>query len=255
MSRDRHWLLASDLDGTLTGDPSGLEALLNWFKPRREQWLLAYVTGRGWDSMWELIREASLPVPVALITDVGTAVHLPRVPVPAVPDHFRLDHEWAGLLQRQWPVAEAEQLVERIPGVFPQPGIRATMRRSYHVAGPEVAAQVWMALDSARLPVRIVLSSGRDLDLMPAFAGKGAALRYLTGRLGVLPWRVIACGDSGNDLDMLEAGMAGVVVGNAQPELHGAALPACVYRANAPHAWGILEGLQWWESVAAGRSF
>ncbi len=81
------------------------------------------------------------------------------------------------------------------------------------------------------------------------------ALEYARTSLGFAPEHTIACGDSGNDIDMLEGGHLSVVVGNAQPDLRSwaeahlrtqreAGREPSLLIAEASRAWGILEGLQ-----------
>lgn len=74
-------------------------------------------------------------------------------------------------------------------------------------------------------------------------------------KLGFSPGNTVACGDSGNDKDMLAAANLAVVVGNAQPDLRQW-LDSLTHKethcqgkmrlvqAQAHHAHGILEGLQ-----------
>ncbi len=70
---------------------------------------------------------------------------------------------------------------------------------------------------------RLVSSRPGYLELLPAGASKGAALRFLAGRLGVPLARVIAVGDQENDLEMIrEAGM-GIAVAHAPDEVKAAA--------------------------------
>lgn len=67
----------------------------------------------------------------------------------------------------------------------------------------------------------------------------------------------MACGDSGNDIDMLEGQHLSVVVGNAQPDLRswadrrlaqlaadGGGAGGALVVTEGHRAWGILEGLQ-----------
>jgi hypothetical protein len=84
------------------------------------------------------------------------------------------------------------------------------------------------------------------------------ALEYARRSLGFAPEHTVACGDSGNDVDMLEGDHLSIVVGNAQPDLrawaearlrrlgaeqaHGT--PPNLIIAHASRAWGILEGLE-----------
>lgn len=58
-------------------------------------------------------------------------------------------------------------------------------------------------------------SSGRYYEFNPGGVDKGSGLRELAARLGIDIADTIACGDSANDMAMLEAAGVGVVVSNA----------------------------------------
>ena len=57
------------------------------------------------------------------------------------------------------------------------------------------------------------------MDCVPIAAGKEQALQYVRQQYGISEHLVVAAGDSGNDILMLEGDHPGIVVGNAQPEL------------------------------------
>jgi sucrose-phosphate synthase len=99
-------------------------------------------------------------------------------------------------------------------------------------------------IHGAGLRANLVLSGGRDLDILPLHASKGQAVRYLAFRWGIPLDHFITAGDSGNDRDMLVGDMLGIVVGNHGPELAPLRGRSRVYFANRPHAWGILEGIR-----------
>ncbi len=61
-------------------------------------------------------------------------------------------------------------------------------------------------------------SSGRYYEFNPAGVDKGRGLRTLADLLGVDLANTIACGDSANDMAMIEAAGVGVVVSNATPD-------------------------------------
>ena len=70
--------------------------------------------------------------------------------------------------------------------------------------------------------MRIIVSgagSHRYMDCVPIAAGKEQALQYVRKLYGIPEHLVVAAGDSGNDILMLEGDHPGIVVGNAQPEL------------------------------------
>ena len=93
------------------------------------------------------------------------------------------------------------------------------------------------------LPVRVIHSHGRLLDILPVRAGKGEAMRWVADRLGIAPADVYAAGDSGNDLDMLSAVRNGIVVANHSAELLPLLGRPTIYLARRPHAAGVVEGM------------
>lgn len=113
-----------------------------------------------------------------------------------------------------------------------------------------VLNHIGKALDAENVAHKIIVSGSGNwqfVDLVPAAAGKLAALEYAREALGFESNQTVACGDSGNDKDMLEGKHHAIVVGNAQPDLMAWARGA---QENAPlvtkghRAHGILEGLK-----------
>mmetsp|Transcript_58115 Transcript_58115/g.137003 ORF Transcript_58115/g.137003 Transcript_58115/m.137003 type:complete len:108 (-) Transcript_58115:50-373(-) len=90
-------------------------------------------------------------------------------------------------------------------------------------------------------------------DIFPLNADKGKAIRFLRNHLQVPGERVIVCGDSGNDIDMIrevcEDGGRAVVVGNSRPELlswvqaEGQATKKIIHTTGT-YASGVIEGVQ-----------
>lgn len=115
-----------------------------------------------------------------------------------------------------------------------------------------VLEQIQAQLDAEKVLYKAIVSGKgewRFVDLVPAAAGKLAALEYAAETLGFAPHQTVACGDSGNDLDMLQSGGQkghhAIVVGNAQEDLMNWARetkgPLIV---EGHRAHGILEGLE-----------
>ena len=69
----------------------------------------------------------------------------------------------------------------------------------------------------------IFLSAPWFLDVMPKGVTKGVGVRYIAERLNIPIEAVIACGDSYNDLSMIEAAGLGVAMANAEDPLKAAA--------------------------------
>jgi hydroxymethylpyrimidine pyrophosphatase-like HAD family hydrolase len=173
---------------------------------------------------------------------VGTEIHCPD------------GDGWSG-----WPptddVSDPDRVrmaMARIPGIEPQPDeAQSTWKSSFHAIDlSEVALdEIRGRLHGAGLPGTIVYSSGRDLDIVPAWASKARAAQFLVDAWRLTVDEVVVSGDSGNDLDLLTSGPHAVVVGNAQPELLGLRGPR-VYRAVQTYAEGILEGIRHSEGLA-----
>ena len=114
------------------------------------------------------------------------------------------------------------------------------------------------ALDQHAVTAKLVFSGKGDwryLDIVSQNAGKAEALSFVMEKMKFSRHNTIACGDSGNDKDMLAAANLAIVVGNAQPDLkqwlatltqtdthHQGRLRLAQVQAHYAH--GILEGLE-----------
>jgi hydroxymethylpyrimidine pyrophosphatase-like HAD family hydrolase len=232
-------VLVTDLDGTLLeGPPRWRRLLYGWLESRRARVLHVFSTGRDLRSvrrLLELERGMGLAPPHLVISDVGCTLacgaSLEPVPLAVEP----IEARWRGKPERLLP------LLATMPGLSAQP-VTSDRRLAY-----DIDVRV---LDRGRLAelerhgVDWLISADRYLDVLPAGVNKGSTLLCLLQWLEVGPERVVTAGDSLNDLAMFETGLAGVMVGNAEPDLV-AALPRLpsTYRARGDGCEGILEGL------------
>jgi sucrose-6F-phosphate phosphohydrolase len=235
----RDWLLVSDVDGTLLGDERAVREFARWYADARRTLHLALNSGRFFHSVRESARLAGLPEADAYIGGVGTDICFPP----------------AGERLAGWPEIDAAWDESVIRGVCAEFGelklqpdeFLSPYKISYygHHLDAAYLEQLRQRLAAAGQKVRIIYSSRRDLDVLPAGANKGAAVARLAKHLGIDPSRVIVAGDSGNDLDMFQQGFRGIVVANAHPELKALRDPN-VFHATKSHAAGVLEGLENW---------
>lgn len=238
-------VLVSDLDGTLLGDDLALASWRDWYERSRPAWRLVYATGRSFASVDGLVRSGILPAPAAIIADVGTSIHdLDGRRWPAWPTAA---DDWSASLVLD---------VGRASGLRPQePAAQTPWKVSFEVQdmSPLVVDGLRLGLRDAGINAEIVTSAGRLIDVLPSGIGKGAACRYLVHSWSIPLGRVIAAGDSGNDLDLLGSGVRAIVVANADPDLDGLRGPR-IYRAAATHAAGVLEGIRHWRGAATTRA-
>ena len=89
-----------------------------------------------------------------------------------------------------------------------------------------------------------LISDNRYFDVLPKGVSKGPSLKRFLAHLQVNPGRVLAAGDTLNDLSLLSAGLPSVAVGNAEPALRRELgdLPA-LHHAEGHGAAGITEAI------------
>ncbi len=237
-------LLVSDIDGTLTGCADGAARFRSWRRGARH-WRLAFATGRSLSEARFVAARWDLPDPDAIAASVGTEIYLTG------PGGLRLDTGFARWIACDWDRGAVARRLTRVAGLVPQDPVEQRRFKLSYVGTAEAAAAARAALRAAALPARVVHSHGCLIDVLPARAGKAAAMRRIAERLGVPQHAVLAAGDSGNDADMLDAAPRAVVVANASDELSVLRARPGLLRASAPHAHGVLEGVAAAEAAPA----
>jgi sucrose-phosphate synthase len=231
-------LLMTDIDNTLIGDEKGLRELLGRLHDAGDRVAFGIATGRHTELTLEALREWKIPVPTALITSVGSAIHYgPRLVA---------DGDWEQHINFRWNPEDLRGAMRGLPGLKLQPKRgQGDFKISYFI-DPEKApgdAEIRRHLRSRKLGAKIIRSHDAYLDLLPMRSSKGMALRHLSLKWGVPPERILAAGDSGNDEEMLTGNVLGVVVGNHEEELAKLRGEPRIYFAQGEYAWGILEGI------------
>lgn len=234
-------LFCSDIDHTLLGNHESARRFAQAWKaiPAARRPLLVYNSGRLVPDMQQLVADGKLPAPDYYIGGVGTRIHDVRKKktLDAFADHIR-----AG-----WDLRRAIAVTAATPGIRPQSAdFQADFKSSWFLdhAAPEVLRDLEQRLSAAGLETCLVYSSARDLDVLPARATKGGALRWLAERLSVPLSEILVAGDTGNDSTMFRLpGVKGIIVENALPELFEATVDIPVYCSRLVMADGVLDGL------------
>jgi sucrose-phosphate synthase len=105
--------------------------------------------------------------------------------------------------------------------------------------------EIMSLLHQADLNVHLNLSFGQFLDVVPARASKGLALRYVAHQWGIPLEHCLAAGGSGADEDMIRGNTLAVVVANRHnEELSQLTDAESIYFAEKPFAAGILEAIE-----------
>ena len=219
-------LLCTDLDRTLLPNGEQLESAnaRPYFRTlvSKAQLPLAYVSGRDLALVQQAINEYQLPLPDYAITDVGSMIYQ------RVGDDYQPLPEWIEHLRALWQGIDAEALAQEL-GSFKQLELQASARQkpfklSYQVTPASALAaevsELQRRLELLPYAVNIVSSIDETqneglVDVLPANAGKRAAIDFLVAKLKLTTEQVFFSGDSGNDLDVLVSPYPAVVVRNA----------------------------------------
>lgn len=234
--RGQQALLACDIDHTLTGCMASATAFALWRRTSAMPFVVA--TGRSFDDARAVLAQWHLPEPEAYITDVGTRIMLQRA-----------DGEWypcadyAAALDTDWDLSAIRTTLAPL-GLTPQAAITAGPHKLSFFGTAQDAAAISAMLAEAGLAARVVFSHYELIDVLAPHGGKAAAIAAYASRIGLTLADCVAAGDSGNDVDMLEACGSAIIVGNASDELAGLPKRPGLYRAERHHAAGVLEGLE-----------
>jgi len=234
--------LAFDIDDTLTGCRDGVERFRRWVGSRSSKRLpFAVATGRELPDAIRVIERWGLPGPDVWLTSVGTEIWRPS----ASGELVRCE-AFARHLSERWDRGTIERRLGAI-GLRRQ-GTETQRPWKLSVFGTDadaerVAAALAGADGETPLPVRVIASHGRFVDVVPHRAGKAAAIEFEAARHGVPMSRCVSAGNSGNDADMLGRCGKAILVANALPEITGILDREGLYRASTSHAHGVLEGL------------
>lgn len=237
-------LLCTDLDRTLLPNgphPESPGARAGFARlAAHEEVSLAYVSGRHRALIEQAIEEYAIPQPDYVIADVGSTIY--RVDAggwrhwPAWSEHIGAD--WAGLGHD-----ELRALLSDVQALRLQEPEKQNIHKLSYYVNPNVARDPLMQTLRGRLEaqgVRAGLVWSVDetrhtglLDVLPAHAGKQAAIAFLMRECGYSLEQVVFAGDSGNDIDVLASAIPAVLVANAAVEVREEAQREAARRGHA----------------------
>lgn len=227
------------IDNTLLGNAEGLEQLIKVIREQRKKFLFGIATGRRLDSVLGILKTHRIPMPDILITSLGTEIYYAPQLIADIAWSYHIDHLWTPQVLRR--------LIGGLPGLTPQPKKeQSKFKISYYYDGHAAPPmeEILTLLRQHELSVNPTLSFGQFLDLVPARASKGQAVRYVARQWNIPLERILVTGGSGGDADMLRGNTLGVVVANRhREELSILGDTEHVHFAERPHAWGILEAI------------
>lgn len=233
-------LLATDIDNTLVGDTLALKRFSDWIRTQND-YVYAVATGRSLHSSLSILQQTNAPLPEIFITSVGTEIY------------YRLengllkaDKDWAATLTDQWNIQRVQEVMRSFNSVKPQSLLEQRKFKASYFAPDDkkLINKIRMTFDDEGVKANVIFSHGQYLDILPHHASKGEALGFLGNKLGIPVENIVAAGDSGNDLAMLQFSHKPIIVGNYAPDLESLRCVSGTYFAKGTYASGILEGLE-----------
>ena len=273
MIMNNNILLCSDMDRTIlpNGDQDESPQVRSVFSllVERPEVHLAYVSGRDKRLIQEAISEYDLPLPNYAVGDVGTTIY------ELIGSNWNPWEAWFEEIAKDWNGLDREDLSGFLKEfddlTLQEPEKQNRFKLSYYtdedIDGRQLVDHMQQHLSKQKLRCRIIWSVDEQrrlglVDVLPQRASKLHAIRYLMHQKGYLKSRVVFCGDSGNDLDVLTSDIQAVLVKNASDEVRREALESVVkngqaetlYLArgnfmgmNGNYTAGVLEGLAHFE--------
>ncbi len=239
--RDR--AIFTDIDQNMLGDHEASQHFVSLLRLKRRFAAFGIATGRRIDSALAVMKKAGIPAPDILISSLGTRIHYG-------PD-LTEDDFWANHIDHNWSHKQLRRVLESIPGLTIQPKNMQTpykLSYYYHAEKAPPLNEIVMRILQNELTVNVISSFGQFLDIVPSRASKGQALRYVSQRLDIPLEHILVAGGSGADEDMMRGNTLAVVVANRHnEELSNLEDLEHIYFADRPHAWGIMEAIEYYD--------
>ncbi|HEC29198.1 MAG TPA: HAD-IIB family hydrolase [Gammaproteobacteria bacterium] len=229
----------SDLDQSLLGDTESLQLFIRVIQDNKKCIAFGIVTGRRLDSALKDMKKNRIPLPDVLISSLGTEIHY-------APD-LTLDTAWTNHIEHLWNPRAVRRILAKLPGIKAQPkSEQGEFKISYYI-DPEISPdidEINRLLHQHEQAVNVFISFGQFLDIVPARASKGYALRWVAEQWGIPLENILVAGGSGADEDMMRGNTKAVVVANRHDEELSDLMDVDrVYFAEKPYAEGILDAI------------
>jgi len=248
--RYRKRAIFSDLDQSLLGDTEALKQYLQVLRQHRKQLAFGIATGRRLDSALAVMKKHGIPAPDVLISGLGTRIHYGK--------GLTEDDHWTNHIDHHWNPRKIQRILTDQPGMEPQPNsMQSHFKISYYYQpdkGPSIDELIAL-LHQHEITANVICSFGQYIDIVPARASKGQALRYVALRLDIPLEQILVAGGSGADEDMMRGNTLAVVVANRhEEELSQLVNLERIYFARQEHAFGIVEAIEHYQFLPQGTA-
>jgi sucrose-phosphate synthase len=234
-----------DIDDTLLGNKDAAERIKKVIEENNDKIGFGVATGRTIKSARDVLKENNFVLPDLIISSVGSEIYYR--------DHedYILSTGWKAHISQGW---KREQIFNALSQFdfleYQEEDTQRDFKVSYYIDNAENNYKKvvdWLVKNKVK--ANCILSHKNYLDILPARASKGRAVRYIAYRWNINHNNILVAGDSGNDEDMLTGELLGVVVGNHGDELKKLKGRRRIYFAEAERADGIIEGINYYNFI------
>ena len=241
-SRHADRMIITDLDKTLLSNTQGLKEFSQLLREKRKETAFGIATARRLDSVLSVLKKFDIPKPDILLSSLGTEVYYSH--------NLDLSTDWARHVDHNWNPKAIHRILSSTPGLTLQEDTdQSQFKISYHlnnsVNGASSYQEIISLLRKEEQAVNVFLTGGQHLDITPARASKGLALRYVAQIWDIPLEHILVAGGGGADEDLMVGNTLSVVVANRQHEpfefTHD---EKHIYFTKAANALGILEAIE-----------
>lgn len=239
--RNAKHMLITDIDGTMIASEKpfpGLDRFKEFLAKNRDDFCFAVASGRSYPLIQDVMKKVDMDVDI-VVSSVGARIYYDL-------EGEGLDNDWMDYLSFKWNPDRIREKLESVHWlVLQEENAQDIYKISYYYDPVDFDEEILKdTLGKDFFQITMVNSHQKFLDILPVHASKGNAIRYLSQKWSIPLANVIACGDSGNDMDMFRKPIKGIIVGNRSKELNYLKEDEYLYLAKNKAANGIMEGLE-----------
>lgn len=240
-------LIVADIDGTLIdeqGNNDGLDELRTTLADLDETTLFAFATGRNLKSIEQVVKSFDLPEADFMISSVGSAIYYDY-------NEASIDCCWDDHIRKGWNRSNLKRSLATFPGLTLQgEEDQSKTKLSYYTDANNFSFEALQEKLKKQINrITLTYSHNAFLDILPIKASKAKAISFIAEKLLISNDNIIVCGDSGNDLDMLDSEFKSIIVANHSEELSFLREKENCYFTSKDTAEGVVEGLKHWNII------
>jgi sucrose-phosphate synthase len=243
-----NYFIIVNIDNTLIGNNNEhLAELLDLLKENRKYIGFGVATGRTIDSATHQLNKHGVHPPDVIVSSVGSEIYYGK--------DLHYGKGWESHISAKWNRDKIVGLLKDFKFLrYQNDETQRPFKIGYEMEpAKDLLPMIHERLLQNKCRYTLVYSQDKYVDILPYRASKGKAIRYLSYKWEIPLKNFLACGDSGNDEEMLRGEPLAAVVGNYSPELNKLKGRKKIYFAEKEYAGGILEAINRYNFIETAK--